>query len=254
MKRKSKLEKFTPIVLGVCMLTFVAACGSDDDSSSSATPQQEQTQEGIYEADLLPVPGNEDVAGTISGKARFVHIADSFTATVNVDGAPAAAHIQHVHAGRACPTEAADTNQDTQVDVSEANAVSGLVLIPLDSDISSQASGSNSSTGASYDYTQVTSFSQMLSDLRADDTNPNDIVTKLPQGEELNLEGRVVMIHGVAGDPTLPIACGVIRRLADGGVTTGGASTGGTSTGGTSTGGTSTGGTATDTTTGVSGL
>src|SRR5688500_5580303 len=123
MKRKSKLEKFTPVVMGVCMLTFVAACGSDDDSSSSAAPQQEQSQEGQFQVTLTPV--NPNVAGSVAGNGTFVIAADNFAANLNITGAPSGTHMQHIHAGRACPTAAADTNGDTFVDAVEASAVSG---------------------------------------------------------------------------------------------------------------------------------
>lgn len=64
MKKKSKLEKFTPFVIGTCMLSLVAACGSDDDDSGSGTgadEQQERPQEGQYRVVLSPV--NTNVAG-----------------------------------------------------------------------------------------------------------------------------------------------------------------------------------------------
>ena len=265
MKRKSKLGKITPVVMGVCMLTFVAACGSDDDSSSSSTPpQQEESQEGQYAVTFSPL--NPTVGGTIAGNGNFVISSDIFGANLNVTGARTGTHLQHVYAGRACPTPASDTNGDGFVDFVEANAILGGILIPLDSDLSTQAAGGSFPSGANYVYAETASLSQMLGDLTAVDDNPTDALVKLAPGESLNLEGRVIQIHGVpastnlpttvqgAGGATpadvLPIACGVIVRV-DGGTTTGGTATGGTATGGTATGGTATGGTSTGGLTGI---
>jgi hypothetical protein len=68
----------------------------------------------------------------------------------------------------------------------------------------------------------------MLTDLSSKDVDTSEIVVKLSSGEGLNLEGKVIVIHGVpantklpdsvttvAGVPSnasLPIACGVITR------------------------------------------
>ncbi len=275
MKRKSKLEKFTPVVLGVCMLTFVAACGNDDDSSSSGAPQQEEQQEGQYQVTLTAL--NPNVAGTISGNGTFTLVGDEFDATMNVSGAPAGTHIQHIHAGRACATAASDTNGDGFVDAVESAAVSGGALVPLDSDLRSQDAGGNYPSGATYAYSESTSYLAMIADLLLPDSDTADTSVKLPLGEELNLEGRVVEIHGVPSSTTLPstvqgvdgaspqqvlpIACGVITRVD--GTTTGtatGTATGtvtgsatGTATGGTTDGTTGGTGTATGSATGTTG-
>ena len=240
MKKKSKLEKFTPFVIGTCMLTLVAACGSDDDDSGSgsgADEQQERPQEGQYRVVLSPV--NMNVAGSATGSGSFLIAGDEFSSTLQVDGAPSGTHIQHVHVGSRCATLGDDENGDGYIDAVEAGNISGGALIPLDSDLRSQEAGGRYPSGASYSYNETTSFQTMLADLRLEDTNTNDILVKLGADEDLNLEGKVVQIHGLPATTTLPptvrgvdglspqqalpILCGVITReeTQDDGSTTG---------------------------------
>jgi hypothetical protein len=230
MKKKSKLEKVTPLLVGACMLTFLGACGSSDDDNSGSSQQEEipqEQQEGTYRAVLTPV--NTSVAGEASGTADFEISSDEFKAMVEMQNAPNSEHLQHVFVGSSCPTEASDANGDGFVDVVEATASTGGILIPLDNDLSAQDAGGTFPSGASFNYQQSTSLLAMLGDLRLPDTNPEDAIVKLGATEELNLEGKVVVIHGVPnsvelpetvlglGDidarRTLPIACGVIQRV-----------------------------------------
>ena len=268
MKKKSKLEKLTPFVLGTCMLTLVAACGSDDDDSGSGTAQQpeQQSQEGEYRVRLLPVNPTIANSGSATGEGTFTIQGDEFRAVMNVTGAPNAEHPQHIHVGNRCATAADDANGDGVIDAREASAATGSALVPLDADLRAQDAGENNNpTGAGYNYNESTSLQAMLADLRLPDTETSDDLVKLPVDEDLNLAGKVVEVHGVPAETTLPgtvqglddstaqeslpILCGVIERVSDGGTgtTTGGT---GTTTGGT---GTTTGDTGTTTTTGTTG-
>jgi hypothetical protein len=227
-------------------------------------------------------PLNTSVSGNPSGTARIAILGDEMVVNVDMDGVPARiTHLQHIHAGSACPTAADDTNGDGFVDVVEGIPRYGAILVPLDGNLESQAGGRSTSPSAdgdgSYNYLRRGSFSRFLADLQAPDENPADAVIKLQPGEALNLAGRHVIIHGVPADSnlpetvqtiegapahaTLPIACGVIERASgDIGGTIGGGTTGettggtGGTTGGTTgdTGGT-TGGTTGETTGGTGG-
>lgn len=234
MKKRSGLEKIMPYVLSVGMLTFVAACGSDDDDDNDSTPvqqQQEQEVEGVYSADLQTL--NAAVSGTSSGKANIAVVGDRMAITIKMNGVPMSmTHLQHIHTGSTCPTQAADTNGDSFVDVIEGVPTYGPILIPLDGDLRTQAGGASGSPRASsagtYTYFKTVSLTDMLTDLGAPDEDTADATAKLAPGEELNLEGRHIVIHGVpastllpatvqsfVGAPpqaTLPIACGVIVR------------------------------------------
>ena len=275
MKKRSKLKRLTPFVIGTCLLTLAVSCGSDDDDSGSGVPQQqeeEQQQEGQFRVVLSPV--NTNVAGEAAGTASFQIDADEFGANLEVTGAASTSHRQHVHIGTACPSPDSDTNGDGFIDIAESNAVSGGVLIPLDNDLRAQTAGGRYPFGRNYSYNQTTSFQTMLTELRLPDTDTSDSLVKLGVDENLNLEGKVVMVHGVStttslpatvqgeGDQSphqaLPVLCGVITRD-DTGTTTGetGTTTGetGTTTGetGTTTGETGTTTGETGTTTGETG-
>lgn len=277
MKKKSMLEKLTPLVVGTCMLTLVASCGSDDDDSNSGAQQQTEQQEGTFTGVLVPLntqinDGGSTTGGSVNslaavgGTVSLTRDADSFEASVDTTDATSAIHMQHIHAGSRCPTAADDTNGDGYVDAVEASAVTGGVLIPLDSDLRTQSAGGVYPSGSNYSYNESASFAIMLADLQLPDTDTTDSEVKLAAGEELNLGSRVVEIHGVPSSTTLPptvqgvdgmspqqslpIACAVLTRSPDSGSTTGETGTG-TTTGetGTTTGetGTTTGETGTTT-------
>lgn len=83
MKKKSTLEKLTPLVVGTCMLTLVASCGSDDDDSSSSSQQEEQ-QEGIFTGVLTPVNSqivDGGTTGTTTGDTTGTTTGDTGTTT-----------------------------------------------------------------------------------------------------------------------------------------------------------------------------
>lgn len=230
-KKRSKLEKVLPVVLGTCMLTFIAACGSDDDDDSSAIPQEQEETEVAYRAVLTPVNPTVGSATTpIGGIATVTRLGDDFQVNVVMENAPSAIHMQHIHTGSACAgLSANDANNDGYLDMQESMSVIGSVLIPLDDDLSGQDAGNTSHPFGNYNYSESTSWALMLADLRLPDTNTEDNVVKLGATDELSLEGRVVEVHGVPDSTTLPatvasgggetahrtlpIACGVLTKV-----------------------------------------
>ena len=272
MKNRSKL--ISAFLVGTCLFTLVS-CGSDDDSSSSSSPRQEEQQDdqGIYRAVLRPL--NTNVAGNTSGTVEITIEGDDVVVESNIAGAPAGVkHLQNITTSGSCPGTNADLNNDSYVDVLETLPSTGPILIPLDSNLSDQLAGSDygpiANGSGSYVYRRSTTLTELLADLRAVDPDPVDPVVKLPDGSDLNLAGRVVVVHGVASsadlpgsvqtfgdlpnEQTLPIACGeLVRVTSEDTGSTGGTETG-TTTGETGTGtttGETTGETGTDTTTGT---
>jgi hypothetical protein len=228
-----------PLIAGAC----------SDSSSSALTPTSAATDrggmashdaaglpDGDYEANLHPLnPGvqeHSDVRGVAHGKAYFSVRHGQFTATVNAEGVrQGMIHPQHIHSAANCPPASADVNHDGFVDVIEGVPFYGPILIPLDDNLSSQASGTcptASGVRGLLRYMSSTSLSALLADLNAPDPDPTDAVIKLG-GAPLGLEARHVVVHGVdastalpssvaslPGVPaylTLPIACGEIRRI-----------------------------------------
>lgn len=257
-----KMQKMTPFILGACLLTAVS-CGSDDDDNSSAQQQQEENQvdSGTYAVTLRTL--NTGVGGNnATGVGSIVVEGNSISVKVAMAGTPGnMVHMQHIHAATACPDSSADANGDGFVDVQEGIPSYGPILVPLDGNLNSQSAGADGYPSANnlgiYSYNGSGSFDQMIADLRLPDPDVTDAVIKLVPGQNLNLAGRHIVIHGVPSnvnlpdtvasignmpsEATLPIACGEITRVTtgtdedgtSGGTTDGttGGTTDGTSTG-----------------------
>jgi hypothetical protein len=197
--------------------------GSPGDPGSENFPGNELDTCADFQSDLSPLNASE-----VSGFASFGIHDDLFSSEVDATGlAPSVTHMQFIFSGSACPTSAADTNGDGFIDVVEELAASGDILIPLDSDLRTQQGGSFSEAGdrGVLSYEASAPFDDILTDLNAPDSDPNDALGKL-NGERLDLSTRQVVLHGVSLDTplpstvqslpglpaqlTLPVACGTI--------------------------------------------
>ncbi len=229
---KNIYQMVTPIVLGATIIS----CGGGDaggrgNGASGIERQIEQEAEGSYNVNLTTL--NNGVGGSISGNIAITKDGNRFMAYARFSGGyPNIVHQQRVHFGSACPTAADDTNGDGYVDVNEAFAKSGKILFPLDSDISSQERGSSiwpsGDMYGNYFWERATSYDRFITDLREPDLNEENDFGKLGADGKLNLDGRVVILHGApetANLPdtvgtkgrlrnfqTIPIACGVIGK------------------------------------------
>lgn len=201
--------------------------GADNQASSDMNDHGAQ----IFMADLKPL--NPQVGfGRVSGQARFQLVNGMFVAmdeATNVQ--PGIIHPQHIHAAASCPPASADVNHDGYIDVIEGVPFYGPILVPMDSDLTSQAAGtfpSADNQGGALHYHQSAPLTAVLADLNAPDPDPTDAVVKL-NGAPLDLAGRHVVVHGVALDTplpstvaslpglpaqlTLPVACGEISPV-----------------------------------------
>ena len=196
-----------------------AAC-SDSSSSAiaptdvlpdrSAAAHHSDLPDGDYEANLHVLnaaaqnaqdPDRADGArGVARGKATFTIRNGEVVAMVSAEGLESGMiHPQHIHSADKCPPSSADVNHDGYVDVIEGVPFYGPILIPLDSDLGSQATGTfPTATGIRgiLDYVASTPLATLLADLNAPDPNPADAVVKL-NGAPLALETRHVVLHGV---------------------------------------------------------
>ncbi len=165
-----------------------------------------------------------------AGEARFTVDGDKLTIDIRVHGAPPdTVHWQHFHGFKdghaaACPTTAADANQDGIVDLIETEKASGTTMVPFITDPASMdvAHGTYPEANAHGDYHYHETVSLKTLDAAFDKAFP---------GQKLDLDHRVVYIHGVPSDTTLPatvqslgpipaqvtlpIACGRIERASD---------------------------------------
>ena len=223
-RKEKRLHHSKLLILGSSLLALVS-CGNYDDDDYSQGPQQEELQTGTFQARLTPL--NSNVSGLINGTAEIVFEGDTFEARTNVIDAPDSTHPQYIYLGSTCPDPSADSNQDSFIDGIEVQSTAGKIIIPLDDDLATQSSGSFP-IGVSYQYNESTSFLEMVSELKMPDDDATDSVTRLGQNDEIDLDGRVVIIHGVpasatlpmtvrgvdgaTAQETLPIACGVLVR------------------------------------------
>lgn len=222
----------TSTIISILSLTVLIACGKNGGGKSirQMEAETEPLSDGVYHAVLRPF--NTQASGYLpTGTATFNIRGDNFSAKTLLDDNALINHRQSVHLGTRCPNNAMDDrNGDGFVDYAEALAVVGGVLIPLDNDLSSQQAGAEiypQKTGFSYN--KSTSLSRLNADLWQADENPADEIVKIASGSALGINNRVVLIHGAAFKTTfptslaarageaanvsLPIACGVIKKL-----------------------------------------
>ncbi|HJR17227.1 MAG TPA: hypothetical protein VJ808_10280 [Gemmatimonadales bacterium] len=198
-----------------CLLAAPAAAQGPSPDARSKT---------VYVAQLHPM--NVQATGLqTSGEARFTVQGDELTISVKVRGAaPGIVHWQHFHGfkdGRnaTCAPASADINRDGIIDLIETEPASGTTMVPFIEDPVSMnvAEGvyPKASAAGTYEYRSTVS----LEALRA-------AFSKAFDGSKLDLERRVVLIHGTAkqlpasvaslgpipAKVTLPIACGIIER------------------------------------------
>ena len=184
------------------------------------------TADTVYIVELHPL--NAGIAGgDTSGRARITVRGDVLTITIDVKGAPPdIEHWQHFHGFKdarvaACPTAAADTNHDGAIDLIETEATSGTTMVPFNGapaamQIPTETYPKASAKG-SYRYKNIVSLKALQA-----------AFAKAFNGQDIDLDHRVIFIHGVApttklptsvaslgsipASVTLPIACGKIER------------------------------------------
>jgi len=179
-----------------------------------------------YVAKLHPM--NTNITGSqATGQVRFSISGDTLTIEADVAGAPPnIEHWQHFHGfvdnrDAVCPTAAADANHDGVIDLIETGTSSGTTMVPFDTDPAAMdvAHGSypKASAQGAYHYRQMVSVQALEA-----------AFAKAFHDQKLDLDRRVVFIHGVPADTklpksvaslgpipaqvTLPIACGKIER------------------------------------------
>ncbi|MGH7042606.1 MAG: hypothetical protein ACREFY_10805 [Acetobacteraceae bacterium] len=181
-----------------------------------------------YTAQLQPM--NTDVTGAkTTGEARFTVSGNTLTITIDVKGAPPGiVHWQHFHGFKdnrpaTCATSAVDKNHDGIIDLIETGAASGTTMVPFDTKPAAMdvAHGHypKANANGSYHYRETVSLKALRAAFKKAFGTP-----------DLDLDHRVVYIHGVPASAklpksvaslgpipasvTLPIACGKIEAVA----------------------------------------
>jgi len=215
-----KMKLFGALALATSAYAVAAFAGTPTTVANKSTV--------VYVAHLHPM--NIKVAGhEATGEARFTVSGDTLTISVTARGLPAGImHMQHLHGfkdGRvsSCATEAAGVNGDGIVDVVETEPASGTTMVPLSADPISMKIVTDTYPKASaegvYRYKKTVSLKALEA-----------AFATTFAGQKLDLDRRVVYIHGVLphtnlpasvaslgtvpAQVTLPIACGKIERVA----------------------------------------
>lgn len=173
---------------------------------------------------------NQSIVGSNpDGVAHFTVRGNRLTIRINMRGVPPdMQHWQHFHGfvdnqAARCPTAKADTNHDGIIDLIETESVSGTTMVPFNAEPAAMEVMANTYPRASARGTYSYKATVSLKTLQAG-------FGKAFKGAALDLDKRVVYIHGVPADSklpasvkslgtipaqvTLPIACGVIKRAA----------------------------------------
>lgn len=211
----------------LAILAVAIGCNSSDSANDQSQTTATTSQEEVYEAQLQPL--NAVVTGQMTaGEARFVISGDTMSVTIDVKNAPAGIeHWQHFHgfandSVATCATNAEDKNGDGIIDVTETGPVSGTTMVPFNAMPAKMDVGSSTypvaAADGSYHYEAKIPMDSL-----------NSAFAKAFGGSALNLDKRVLYIHGVAADAklaksvasiadipanvTLPIACGKINKV-----------------------------------------
>lgn len=155
-----------------------------------------------YVAEIKPV--NEDVIGTaVSGKAELVEENDTLKIKIEATGTPPnMMHWSHFHGftdnrkGRV-PTKDADTNGDGVIDLPELYAVSGQTMVPFDDAPHNMHIPHDNYPHADENGNWNYEFEVPLTELK-------EKFKEKFGSEDLELDKRTVLIHGVPESLELP--------------------------------------------------
>ncbi|MEZ4564772.1 MAG: hypothetical protein R2853_18735 [Thermomicrobiales bacterium] len=196
--------------------------------SGGVSMTQAQQADMTYTATLAPL-NSSVTGGEASGNVTFTIAGDQLTIDVTAKGVPPdMEHWQHFHGfaegnkDATCPSASADTNGDGIIDLIETEPVAGTTMAPLSDDPVSMdiPTGTYPTADAdgAYTYKKTVSLKAMQEAFAA----------QFP-GQSLDLDRRVVFIHGVPSSTslpdtvaslgdipaqvTLPIACGELTHV-----------------------------------------
>lgn len=224
--------------LAIIILPLINSCGnskSNDAQMLERVPEASidgSTIDGLYMAKFTTL--NSHVNGTIPGSLTFYRKDDRLITYVRLfAGGPKVWHQQGVYLGDRCPNLNDDSNKDGFIDIVEAMAVIGKLIIPLDANMNTQSAGRNfyplADLSGYYHYERISSFRRFFSDLKEPDLDTEDHIAKLLPTDKFTVEGKVVMVQGISEETllpetvvglarkrafqTLPITCGIITKV-----------------------------------------
>jgi len=199
----------TKHLLGTLMIAG-AACASTAPVRAQATTKDSHATT-TYVAQLHTL--NSGATGMhTAGEARFTVTGDSLTISITTrDVPPGMMHLQHFHGftssrNATCPTPAADKNHDGVIDLIETEPTSGTTMVPFTDDPVSMEIVTDTYPKASADGTYEYRKTVSMSALEA-------AFAKAFDGQKLDLDRRVVFVHGVPPTTTLPASAASLGTI-----------------------------------------
>ena len=188
------------------LMLFVSACDANltgpDARGEAPTAPANHGGDAVYKAVLKPLNPNASARAAF-GKAKIRVQGSMATVQLEAMGLDRnTLHLQHIHAADQCPTMADDVNRDGYLDLFEGVPKYGPILIPLDGNLSDEASNFASFPTApqgKINYMESVSVADLLAYQSVQD-----------DGGFLNIAGRHIVIHGVAASTELPETVGTI--------------------------------------------
>ena len=191
---------------------------------------QAENADVTYKAELSPL-NSKTTGSDSSGEATFTISGDKLTIRITAKGVPPnMEHLQHFHGfakgdrTSECPTTRNDKNGDGIIDIVETEPVAGTTMAPFDADPIGMSAVNDTFPRAgadgSFSYEKTISFKALEA-----------AFTKKFPGQQLDLDRRVVFLHGIPASTklpatvasldhipaqvVLPIACGAIKKIRD---------------------------------------
>ena len=228
-KNKNSMKLPFLFTVGSLIMFSLISCNQSggDQNNVQKDSTNNQTVVATYIANLQGLNSNVTKM-TTTAQAKFILTADSLFVTIDAKGvAPGIQHWQHFHGfadgkSASCAEQSNDKNNDGIIDVVETETTSGTTMVPFNDKSAEMDLGSDTYPKAGNDSTYHYEVSIPLSQLKAS-------FAKAFGDSTLNLDKRVLYIHGVPSDTklpstvaslgkipvqvTLPIACGIIEKI-----------------------------------------
>lgn len=238
MKKTGTAKNRIGLIIGGLSLVAIISCAGDmgrnggnggdgagPDSDTTAT----DTTSTVYRAELRSL--NDSIAGmSANGMATIRIKGDTMFINVMASGLePGMMHLQHYHGypdgqDATCASMDQDTNGDGIVDLIETREVSDITLVPFNDNPAELELTAQSYPEASDQGTITYNDTVLISELRPALQQKFGI-------DSLQLENRVVYLHGISQDTqlpesvqslpdvpahvTLPVACGKLEKVDD---------------------------------------
>lgn len=229
------MKDYITTVLLLALAATLAACGKakpmpefNEAQLAEQLPLDGSNINGKYAINFITL--NTAALGFLTTTGHVTRKDDRINVRLKLTGgSPNVWHRQAIHTGWGCPVAKDDLNNDGYIDAKEGAKVWGQPLIPLDADLATQEAGMEdfpiADSKGTYSYGRTTDFKSMFEDLKT--PSESDTVAKIPENMGLMLEGKAVVImgtskavpetvaqvDGLSREQSLPIACGLIKKL-----------------------------------------